>query len=233
MSIPLAGNLPREYGKWQNTGMGSFSLEKDSQGFQRPPHVNGDWDDPSFCSQWTHTGQFRDYGSPQAVCQLCGNTGLRYHFLIAHKETGEALWVGSQCVLNFDLSAEAVEQQKAKAKQQALVETQYQQLMAILQEVQQVYILLKQGDQRKIRWIVGKFQQRGSFSPADLAWLFQGMAMCGCVPDFSLYSLALSAKRDRSEILQLGISGLRLIAPSLTDEQRKKCREWGVRLDLV
>jgi len=213
--------------------MGNFSLEEDSLVSQIPSQVKGEWDDPSFCAWWTHTGQYRDYGTPQAVCQLCGNTGLRYHFLIAHKETGEALWVGSQCVLNFDLSAEVVEQRKARAKRQASAEKQYQQLVAVLQEVQQVYALLKEGDRRKIRWIVGKFQQRGSFSPADLAWLFQVMAMCGCVPDFPLYSLALSTKQDRSEILQMGISGLRLIASCLTDEQRKKCRVWGVRLDLV
>lgn len=211
----------------------SASLEEDSSGSQRLSHVGGEWDDPEFCAQWTHTGQFRDYGTPKAVCQLCGNTRLRYHFLIAHKATGEALWVGSQCILNFDLSAEVVQERKTRAKQQAADEKQYQQLVAVLREVQLVYTLLKEGDRRKIRWVVGKFQQRGDFSPADLAWLFQVMAICGCVPSFCLYPVTLRSKRDRSELLQMGISGLRLIFPCLSEDQRKKCLAWGVRLDLV
>ena len=42
-------------------------------------------------SKWLHTGGFRDYGAPKAVCELCGHTGLRYHFLIANRVSGEVL----------------------------------------------------------------------------------------------------------------------------------------------
>ena len=213
--------------------MGDPNSGEESSRSQRLPRDEGEWDDHGDYSQWMHTGQFRDYGTPQAVCQLCGNTGLRYHFLIAHQETGEALWVGSQCVLNFDLSGQAVRERKVRARQQVAAEEEYQRLVAVLREAQQVYVLLKEGDRRKIRWIVGKFQRRGKFSPADLGWFFQVMAMCGFVPSFALYSLALSSRKDHSEILQMGISGLRLIAPCLTEDQRKKCEGWGVRLDLV
>ncbi|MBT3240181.1 MAG: hypothetical protein HON98_05650 [Chloroflexi bacterium] len=54
--------------------------------------------------EWHFTGNYKEHGSPNATCELCGNKGLRHHYLIAHKQTGEALWVGSQCILNFDES---------------------------------------------------------------------------------------------------------------------------------
>ena len=74
----------------------------------RYPDFQAGEDEQAFFRQWTHTGQFKDHGKPTAVCDLCGNTGLRYHFLVANRQTGEAIWVGSECVLNFDLSEAAV-----------------------------------------------------------------------------------------------------------------------------
>lgn len=179
---------------------------------------------------WTHTGQFRDYGAPKAVCQLCGNTGLRYHFLIAHKKTGEAKWIGSQCILNFDLSAEAAQECKERAKKEAKAEQAHQRLLAVLKEVQDVYNHVKESDRRKIRWIIGKYQRRGGFSPSDLAWLFQVMAIFGFVPDFKLYTVNLRSKSDRTEIKQMGVTGLQLISRCLSEAQREKCEAWGIRL---
>ena len=57
--------------------------------------------------QWKHTGAFKDHGAAIAACELCGHSGLRYHYLIANQQTGEALWVGSQCILNFEAGEHA------------------------------------------------------------------------------------------------------------------------------
>ena len=55
-------------------------------------------------TEWRFTGNYKDHGKNEATCELCGNHGLRHHYLIGNKQTGEALWVGSQCILNFDES---------------------------------------------------------------------------------------------------------------------------------
>jgi hypothetical protein len=183
-------------------------------------------------AQWTHTGQFRDHGAAKAVCQLCGNTGLRYHFLVAHRKTGEAIWVGSQCILNFDLPPEVVKARKSQFKKQTAAEKDHQQLMVVLREAQEIYECLEERDRWKIRWIVGRYQQRGGFSPADLAWLFQAMAIGGLVPSFHNYPVVLRSKADRYEIKNLGVTGLRMISICLSAAQRKKCEAWGIRLNV-
>ncbi|MBN2046159.1 MAG: hypothetical protein JW757_14140 [Anaerolineales bacterium] len=188
----------------------------------------------NFFNQWTHTGQFRDHGKPIAVCDLCGNRGLRYHFLVAHRQTGEAIWVGSQCVLNFDLSEGAMLVRQRQARQvteeAAKVEANQTQLIHMLSQLQGIYQLASKQEQRQIRWMVGKFQQRGGFSPADLGWLFAAMLASGHQLDPASFPLILRAKKDRQELHQLSISALNWLKPALTEKQCQKIAEMGIRL---
>ena len=40
---------------------------------------------------------------PSETCQLCGKQELRYHFEIGNAYTNDRLWVGSHCILQFDV----------------------------------------------------------------------------------------------------------------------------------
>lgn len=188
-----------------------------------------------FFSGWRHTGQFRDHGAPTAICGLCGNTGLRYHFLVAHRETGEALWVGSQCVLNFDLGEDAAQRKVRQARQRVadeFAEIDEAQLIEMLAQLQGIYQKANREEQRRIRWMVGKFQRRGGFSAGDLGWLFQAMLAAGIKLDPNLFPLILKTKQDKQEIGQLSLSALGWLSPALTAEQVEICRKLGVRLEL-
>jgi hypothetical protein len=46
----------------------------------------------------------RDHEEPVEHCGLCGKDGLRYDFEIENVPTGKTLWVGSHCILEFDVS---------------------------------------------------------------------------------------------------------------------------------
>ena len=197
---------------------------------QRHPEFENEVDETEFFNQWHFTGRFVDHGSNSAVCGLCGNSKLRYHFLIAHRETGEALWVGSQCVLNFGVSGRLVNQKQRSARQDEAPAASEENVLQLVNQLQNVYQLVTRSDQRKIRWLVGKFQQRGAFSPKDTAWLFQVMLICGVRPDFAAFPLTLRTKKDRAELAELSLTARRLIAPSLTEEQRTECANRGIDL---
>jgi hypothetical protein len=187
-----------------------------------------------FFAQWRHTGQFRDHGKPVAACELCGNTRLRYHFLVAHRQTGEAIWVGSQCVLNFELSVGAVLSRQRRARQEveeaANLEATRENLTQLLAQLQGIYHAASVQEQRHIRWMVGRFQRRGGFSPADMGWLFAAMLASGQSLDPSLFPMILRTKKDRQEIRGLSNSALAWIAPVLTKQQRQKLGELGIRV---
>ena len=186
-----------------------------------------------FFRQWAYTGSFRDYGQPSAVCEMCGTPGLRYHYLVAHRTTGEAIWVGSQCVLNFELGEET-QKHRLKAQrdaQQALHEQIHQdRVQSLIEQLQAAYQKAGQSEQRKIRWMVGKYQRRGAFSPSDAAWLLQVMLVCGVQPEVENFPISLRTKREKAELRGLSVTEKKLVTACLTDEQKQLCTQLGIRL---
>jgi hypothetical protein len=201
---------------------------------QRFPAYSEAGSEAGFFDQWVFTGKFIDHGTTSAVCGLCGNQNLRYHFLVAHRETGEAIWVGSQCVLNFGASEKKVAKKRRlarkknrKAQEPAIEE---ERILAIFDQLQTIYPKVTQNDQRKIRWLVGKFQQCGAFSPEDAAWIFQVMLVCGLQPKFQLFPISLRTKKEKAELAALPLTTRRLVAASLTEEQKATCEEMDIHL---
>jgi hypothetical protein len=59
---------------------------------------------PEAFDEWSFTNQTIDHEAPVQVCQLCGKKELRYHYGIANRYTHHHLWVGSHCILQFDVA---------------------------------------------------------------------------------------------------------------------------------
>jgi hypothetical protein len=59
---------------------------------------------PAAFAEWSFTENTIDHETPIETCELCGQQDLRYHFEIANRYTEAALWVGSQCILQFDVA---------------------------------------------------------------------------------------------------------------------------------
>jgi hypothetical protein len=59
---------------------------------------------PGAFEEWSFTENTVDHEQPVETCQLCDQEELRYHFEIRNALTHKCLWVGSQCILKFNLS---------------------------------------------------------------------------------------------------------------------------------
>jgi hypothetical protein len=59
---------------------------------------------PEAFEEWSFTEKTIDHEQPIEICQLCDQDELRYHFEIKNSLTHKHLWVGSQCILKFNLS---------------------------------------------------------------------------------------------------------------------------------
>jgi len=55
-------------------------------------------------SEWYFTGDTEDHEDISENCQLCNQEQLRYHFEIENKYTTHKLYVGSSCILKFDVA---------------------------------------------------------------------------------------------------------------------------------
>lgn len=179
--------------------------------------------------QWVHTGGFRDYGAPKAVCELCGHTRLRYHFLIANRETGEALWVGSKCIEQFEVAVRNAQGQlvdDATGKGKALREVMQQALTErILEPIDTLFEQADRELQSKLRWITGKFTRRGGFSPKDLITLFRLLDAHDINYEPGIYPVTLRSKKDKVELVNLSHSELPMIWNCLNAAQQEKYRQ--------
>ena len=59
---------------------------------------------PKAFEEWYFTEDVVDHEQPVETCQLCGQEELRYHFEIENQCTHKTLWVGSHCILKFDVA---------------------------------------------------------------------------------------------------------------------------------
>lgn len=58
---------------------------------------------PEAFQEWYFTDMVEDHESAEEVCQLCNQEELRYHFEIQNRHTHHRLWVGSSCILKFQV----------------------------------------------------------------------------------------------------------------------------------
>lgn len=59
---------------------------------------------PEALKEWFFTEKVYDHETAEADCQLCDQEQLRYHFQIQNRHTSKTLWVGSSCILRFQIS---------------------------------------------------------------------------------------------------------------------------------
>jgi hypothetical protein len=58
---------------------------------------------PEAFREWYFTDNIEDHEIANEDCELCDQEQLRYHFEIKNKYTNHQLWVGSSCILKFQV----------------------------------------------------------------------------------------------------------------------------------
>jgi len=58
---------------------------------------------PDAFTEWYFTENIEDHEISNEDCELCDQEQLRYHFEIKNRHTNNCLWVGSSCILKFQV----------------------------------------------------------------------------------------------------------------------------------
>ena len=58
---------------------------------------------PESFKEWYFTEHVQDHEIAEENCELCDQEKLRYHFEIKNRLTNKILWVGSSCILKFQV----------------------------------------------------------------------------------------------------------------------------------
>jgi len=83
---------------------------------------------PKAFKEWYVTGKTIDHEKPVETCQLCEHEALRYRYEIQNQDTGYTLWVGSKCILQFDIAVyegdKVLDKSSAQRKLNTLIKEQ-------------------------------------------------------------------------------------------------------------
>ncbi len=177
-------------------------------------------------SEWVHAGGFKDHGQPTATCDLCGHTKLRYHYLVANRETGEALWVGSQCIINFDVEVRdrlgRVVVRPGTRQRVLRDQVEDARIDQMLQPLVALYDCLTPEKRRNLHWMTGRALERNGFAPVELVRIFQRLTEKDIAFEIECFRVCLRAKQDRQGLRTLSQTELDLIWPCLSTAQRKR-----------
>lgn len=181
---------------------------------------------PEAFLEWHFTGCTEDHEEPVETCQLCDQEDLRYHFEIKNENTGSRLWVGSQCILKFDVAVyeqgRVLDQKEAKRKLAKL--TEKMRLDSCIKALEQV---AEREDNKILRNALEYYQKNKYLTPKFAFVVFWRLAENGIDHSPSFFKVSLRRDRYKEDVKGMPTSRVHLIWPALTSAQRKKVCELG------
>ncbi len=130
-------------------------------------------------TEWYATEHVIDYQTPSETCELCGKTGLRYHYEISNTETAQKIWVGSKCILRFEgiaVYGQNRELLQGKDREKRLRDFILEhEKDAVLKCLRSLYSVVFESYREHIEKYVDDFKERNAFRPYQLLSLFKQM----------------------------------------------------------
>ena len=192
--------------------------------------------------EWVYRGKRIDLGEPEEVCELCGQQGLRFIFEIVNVFTGNAMWVGSVCIIKFTIHAFLDGKLLSKAETQKAVEADLAGLKKAARELR-----LKTEAElsaARLRAETAARVARAQTAVAELAtrerldaarWAEEVASSAGCSPRqlnwlfwrFDVNRVAYSASDFRVEcslpkVLQLQVWQIHRMLPAMPEDFQKR-----------
>jgi hypothetical protein len=195
------------------------------------PHSRDRSDLAMALREWRYEGGFHDLEAPTADCELCDHPDIRYQFEIRNGFTGARLQIGSECINRFGIRAtgedgEVLDAARTRKKvgqdRRALVEA------ARKKRVITALVALSHADPEfNILSFIDYLQDRGAFTPKQLAtllWRLQTHAVPFDVRDFKL---TIRRDREKDQLLQMADWQIERLLPAMSIAQRKFLTEAG------
>ena len=181
--------------------------------------------------EWSFTGTQTDHEEPSQVCELCGMTGLRYHFQIEHESSGETMEVGSECILRFDIAYyengrridDKAEIRRSLGKR--VKEMQRRAAIAALDRLAD----LEGNDMLKIA--ADKMRNEQPLPPKLASTVLWRMSNRRIDHQPSTFKVRLTRDADKAALKQMAVEEwrVRYLWPALTSAQRETAKRLGVK----
>ena len=181
---------------------------------------------PEAFGEWRFTGHTIDHEEPIETCQLCGQQELRYHFEIDNQYTDHNIWVGSHCILKFDVAV--IENgfllSKSEAKRHLIKLTQKMQLEACIKALTS---LAKRGNNTILSGALEYYKRKKTLTPKYAFVVFWKLQQYGIDHHPSFFKIELRRRQHINDLQQLPTERVHRFWGALTPAQRRKAISLG------
>lgn len=181
---------------------------------------------PEAFEEWSFTERTVDHEEPVANCELCNQEELRYHFEIKNALTHRCLWVGSQCILKFNLSVfergQRLSPAEAKKKLDRL--TKQMQLDSCVNALQR---LVASEESPILANALAYFRTNKNLSPKYGFVVLWKLRQHRIEHHPSFFNINLKRDKYKADLRQMELSRVHVLWPALTTSQRNMALRFG------
>ncbi len=181
---------------------------------------------PDAFAEWSFTESTIDHEAPVETCQLCGQQELRYHFEIANAYTDGRLWVGSHCILQFDVAVleDGRRLSPAEAKRHLTKLTQKMQMESCIRALEQ---LARSENNPILSGALDYYRRKKKLTPKYAAVVFWKLQAFNIDHHPSFFQVELRRAQHIEDLRQMPTSRLHRFWNALSTAQRRKAVELG------
>jgi hypothetical protein len=181
---------------------------------------------PKAFEEWSFTENTIDHEQPIETCQLCRQEELRYHFEIRNALTHKTLWVGSQCILKFQLSVfergRKLSPDDAKKKLDRLMDKM--RLDSCIRALER----LAQAEKKEILLKALEFYKTNKHLTPKFAFVVLWRLKANKIDHSpSFFKVVLKKDKHKRDLQMMEESRVHVIWPALSAAQRKKAISYG------
>ncbi|RRQ24825.1 hypothetical protein D5687_01365 [Guyparkeria sp. SCN-R1] len=181
---------------------------------------------PEAFGEWFFTDNVEDHEDSEEVCQLCDQEQLRYHFEIENRNTGGRLWVGSSCILKFDVQVfedgELLDQGMARKKLESIKNKM--RLDSCIRALE----LVSQKESNGILSNALKYYQKNKYlTPKQAFVVLWRLKEHSIDHSASFFKVSLKRNKYKDDLRDMSLSKVHVIWPALTSAQRNLATSFG------
>lgn len=179
-------------------------------------------------SEWAFTENTVDHEAPIETCELCGQQDLRYHFEIANRYTEATLWVGSHCILQFDVAVLENGQRLSpdEAKRRLAKLTRQMQLQSCIKALER---LAAAEDNPILSGALDYYRRNKKLTPKYAAVVFWKLQSLRIDHHPSFFQVELRRAQHVEDLRQMPTRRVHRFWGALSLSQRRKAVELGHR----
>lgn len=182
--------------------------------------------------EWQFTDEIYDHEFACKTCELCNQEGIRYHFKINNKSTKNSLWIGSNCILKFDIAVceDDVILSKVNAKVKLNKLTNEMRFTSCVKSLENLIKLEKNDILRNALQFYKKNQYLTPKYAFVVLWKLNSNNIDYC-PSF--FKISLKKEKLKNDLKEMSINKIHMIWPALKPSQRKTALEYGHYAPLI